>query len=874
MKGTIIKNLNDFKYFCNDNYKQAVEINFKNTLAVILDSKFTEFKDLNNYLQRFSDFNKDPDINGELHRKFLSRLEFNIVLLIRSSEDFKAIIRYWNNWNKNDFKIKFCKTIFRFRMNFENQKDFSLITDFEKNYANKFKSNLRYAFSTYKLGNFLKNLTENGWQIYEVDEGGRDFEFSSLNNLLLASIKNYQNKIVIDIKHGDDWRIPTYVSSLLTERFWVICNGKIVYPNSIENFGALLPAVFVTRENLALLQQPLSIELWQKVKNQDFDDTSFDDYKVFKPFLKICQKYLFEEFRENESASYTKLRNDAYNSSEFAGYVNTIPLLALLIFAMYDNSYRSDLLSRAKEENYYAQTTLAEEDFLLEKQGSQDYRKFERYNINKQNIDVKNLLVHDSSFSEEVELHSTVISEIFECVSIAEGLLQILENAALHAGGGMLSMRIYSREKQLTKEKYKKPEHIRYLNEEYSSNYFKLDGVSGTSYFLEVQVSDLSDKSIPVKFIDNYTSETYIKEAKDNSIERKERLEIKELIEKYKEEIDLGFFFKYRPEQLEVKRKFFNLSNKNFVFHYGLEIFKTLVTARKGIFAVSGYTDKYENFKELNKGVEVKKKELEEILAASVPLTYSKFKKALQDEIDNTTASVIKKITCNKDISGTTYKMLLPLNHNSIKNTISSSSEIEIALDDKRIKEITNICTVKVHDMLEDLNIKIERENRNQKHKSDIELKRKTIENISNDLEKRYDGNQLLCLNFHNDKGIQHFEEVIKGCVLFVLNKLTKENLSDDSILPVALVNLTRFQLIEAARILSIFYSNNAIAGKDNLKKFQFYLKSSDSKGLIFAGNNLEEVTERLLKTAMANGAMNNDLAVVEQLLRRMMING
>ena len=532
MESKTIKSFKEFNIFCGERYNEALQKNFKNisTIYAIMDSSFCEFDDLNDFLSDYQQYNGEDDPGGELHKRFLSRVRLVINIAIAAKDDYEQIKLYWTDWESKIFKINItlCQCIFRFTINFYTQNDFNLITHFENNYSDTFVGNLKYAF----YAEHLEGLKKSGWLGFNHDEANKEFAFSGLSMLLLKCKKRSiinNVKIYINIKRCDERHIPTYVSSLINEQFWIICNGKIVLPNNIENFGALPPAVFVTQENLSLLQQPLSLQLWGKVKQQDFNDDNLGKYRELKPYLKICHKYLFEEFSDNVSQSYTKLRRMAYDSERFEKYVESIPFLALLIFAMYDNSYRSNLLSYAKSKSYYNAAQLDETDFLLERQGEQDYSRYKTYSNMRDCVDVKNLLDHAEDYA-NTKLHSTVISEIFECVSIAEGVLQILENAALHAGGGLFSMRIFSRATQLTTGKDKKQDHIKYLNQEYSQEYFELDGVKGTSYFLEVQISDLSNMSIPEKFVKYYTSASYCNDKDIGEEEKEERDKVSKLI--------------------------------------------------------------------------------------------------------------------------------------------------------------------------------------------------------------------------------------------------------------------------------------------------------------------------------------------------------
>lgn len=802
MTHLIIENYNEFVKFCNKNYETSKKSNFREEFEIELSSEFSDFKNLLDYLDRFKKFRNDT----VLHKMFLDKISFKI---------FGKSLKFFN-WGV----------------------------------------------------------------VIEIDFFKQPFNYIELSNLLLLCAKSlHVNKNInfrIDIRgirKDDYWDISTYVSSLVLKyksNLVVRCEerGEFKKVASKVQYGFLPPAVFVTTENLHLLQQPLSSEMWKQIigygDGKKFGEgEEFNPFnKEFKPYFEICYKYLFGKSNENISGVYQEIREMAYKSAEFANFVETIPFLALLIFAMYDNSYRKDLLSDAKGEEYYNTKKLNKSDFLLEEQGVQNYSRYEIYKVKRNDIDVKNLLNQAvDGDNNKSKLHSTVISEIFECVSIAEGLLQILENAALHAGGGLFSMRIYSRAKQLTTENYKKEAHVKYLNKEYSPEYFELDEIKRTSYFLEVQISDMSDKSIPKKFVKNYTDKADEACDEDN--------EIKELITKWSDakKINLQYFFEPNGEQIEIKKEFFQKNNKNIVFHYGLEIFKTLVTARKGVFAVCGYGDTYQNFWNIYFEIEEKKRKLIGELKESFSGISEESHSKLENRIVEKKNLVVNNITQNKSISGTTYRILLPLNHKSKTGSVAFADEVEISVDDTKCVDENEICYIAT---IKDLNKLIFSDLKD----IDINSKRKRILAFSSEINNKYskDKINLLCLNF--DKDYVYFEEKVKGCVLFALNKVDKklneQKSVDNVILPIAFVNLTPFQLIEAARILAIFYSNNDVARKSSFEHLQFYLKSIGGEDLVFAGNNIQEVRERLLKTAMANGTMNNDLTVIDQLLGRM----
>ncbi len=760
---------------------------------------------------------------------------------------------------------------------------------------------------------FLRKVS---FDIYLNDVSGTDFGL--LPVVLVFCCKNIgrcKNFVVnIQVKDNKDvQRLMSYVAMVIEKDLVIKINGNQVYKRR-DNFGDLPPALFVTKDILPLLQLPLNGSIWnaitESVRNnveyaRDVGETKkmfwpdiythvknvegpVKDFELLLPYLKVCKRYLFDEFSKIASVHYTSLRVAAYTSESFLQYVKSIPFLALLIFALYDGNYRQGLLLEAKK--YYdvdksRNSILPIEDLLLQYQGRQRYEKYEEYYKNKERADIKNLLDYyceDDSSSDSCEvmpttLSQTVVAEIFESISIAEGLLQIIENAVYHADGGLISLRVFSRAKGLKTGIDKKSDHVEYLDRKYDSAYFQMDEIAGTNYFLEVKISDLSDKSIPQKF-------------KSNSLNVEER---------NKSKINLKYFFEPSSAHLKLKKKFFK-SNKNLVFHYGLEIFRTILTSRKGVFAVCGYGEEYNNLNSIYK--DLRDKQLTEL---------NKFGNVFSKEVIESTAEGIKKsieeriietsqrITENKDIGGTSYNILLPLNHVSQGENVLSN-EVMVRTDFQLVDkcEVRKITYEEIIRAIRKKDPKSGAKNNSNNSISDIGKKNRHIIDIAEKLKEcapigkaklepeqlRFDliSNpppqpakmqtaevyakqiKLLCVDMLNAG--RYFEEIIKGVVLYALDSSDKA----ENVLPIAIINLTRFQLIETARILAIYYSNNAIAEKPEFNAIQIYLKSVDAKDLIFSGNNMKEVRSNLVKMAMSNGSLGDELGVIEKILSGM----
>lgn len=814
----------DFINFCKRNYRSDGKYSDE-TFVCEIDDKFIHFSEIDIYLRKFEQADKGDDLisKNNAHSRFLSKIVFEINVNKVSGTDFGIL----------PIVLVFC----------------------------------------------CKNLK-------------RCHSF----------VVNIQAKDNKDIQ-----RLMSYVTSVIDKKLSVKINGNLVYKKR-NNFGDLPPALFVTKDILKLLQLPLNICIWNAITEIIQDNAIINignaseskkmfwscveetvkcsggdlkDFHILLPYLKVCKRFLFDEFSEIGSVQYTSLRVAAYTSEDFLQYVKSVPFLALLIFALYDGNYRQNLLWKAKK--YYNDERPSIEDLLLQSQGRQEFEKYDEYDKNKEKDDIKNLLDFYGEESDFViagkvastKLSQTVIAEIFESISIAEGLLQIIENAVYHADGGLLSLRVYSRAKGLKTGSDKKVDHVEYLDRKYDSSYFQIDKIAGTDYFLEVKISDLSNKSIPQNF-------------KSNPLIYDER---------NKSKITLQYFFAPNSAHLKLKKKFFNV-NENLVFHYGLEIFRTILTSRKGIFAVCGYGDEYNNLDTIYE--RLLNKQLMDL--SNLDTVFSKevidgTSKRVKRSIEECIAKTSKNITENKNIGGTSYNILLPLNHvsqgeNVLSNEVMVQTDFEL-VDKCEVRTVTYNEIKRVAEKKESkksvrnansINATVEKKNKRivaiakklkeyapigeavpEPEQLQIYLspdnKLKLAQTQTDQTAQKVKEIKLLCVDLLNAGN--YFEEIIKGVILYALNVGDMT----DNVLPIAIINLTRFQLIETARILAIYYSNNAIAEKIEFNKIQFYLKSVEAKDLIFSGNTLHEVRSNLVKMAMSNGSLGDELGVIEKIM-------
>lgn len=405
------------------------------------------------------------------------------------------------------------------------------------------------------------------------------------------------------------------------------------------------------------------------------------------------------------------------------------------------------------------------------------------------------------AYIKNLKAHDDIISELFEAATISEGLLQLIENSVVHANGGLLSVHI----RDMYDEDDKK-----YLKSIEYADYFANNKISD-DFYLEIELSDISQRDMKNKFIDNIEK-------------RSDEIEIKMWYEHYKTVFDHAHPFElfYAPNRIEnaeeAWRKYYNIS-KNQVHHYGLQIFESIVTSKDGLFTVRGHKYYYNN-----KG------------------------------------NYIQNI--DQYISGTSYRILLPLSHmhtegKKIVNDSAFEKMMEYSQIKKYYKEESNLICSALFGIKELNKINYDRP------------KEEIIEAISHKIEKiSLTSNYLLIINCNGLDNLVNcrIELLIKGLLLFLFNLIEGHS---ELIPPVAIVNMTSHHLLEASRIIALFYNKQGEA-TEKFRKIQIYLKGKEvGEEIIFAGDNLNQNAWRMRKIAMTRGIMFDYWAVAQILMRR-----
>lgn len=740
------------------------------------------------------------------------------------------------------------------------------------------------------------------------------FDLPFFSEILLWSyeLSEYYEFIILDFSVSEQVKrqLQPYLAAIWATNIHVAYNGNL-FLGDISSVGKLPPALFIPKEDyqtLRFLQLPLNEDIWNQVRDCDdsvITSTTFDPHSLprkFWSYLRMCQKFLFDKFENNDSIEYRKLRTSVFNSEPFFNnYVKRIPFLALCVFALYDRFYRDELLRNYKTvlENatHKKQVSLAREDLIPSLQKNQARSRFDLYEQNKHELDIKNLVQSDAP----IIIHKTIEAEIFEALSISEGLLQIIENAVRHANGCLFSMRIYSRAIGIHTGESLKPDHISYLDDTYLPDYFRY---VKANFFLEVFISDWSDASIPQKFLSNLDNA----ERNSNKIQY---TQVPELLEN-RALIDMKYFFEPSREQLKLKQKFYE-SPLNLVCHYGLDSFNSLLMARNGVFLVQGHKQGYDNLNRIfSKFLNEDKKIIQEMNSDVYGALRSFDKRITLNDDDLNEIIHTKQVAMQKKVEamqkyrsllGTFYQILLPLNHMYISSVSSGNNEIipeekiELLCHEKR--KIRLVC-VNVDSLIGELrnDQTTEMSRYSDKQQLVIDIYKticNTIRNQSDDVESpvQHDGGDdffpsdycCFCFDFDSDSCNatslinMYYEVLVKAILLYAMKaeESAKENSRSTPFFPVALINISPFHMIEATRILTVHYDKGNLdsarthsSSENRFKKIPIYLKSTEvGKEVVFEGDNLDEVVERIVRNAMTNGTMYSELQTIIEILTK-----
>lgn len=357
-------------------------------------------------------------------------------------------------------------------------------------------------------------------------------------------------------------------------------SSQSFYVGGLKGLKRLMPVFSINKNNLQLLRTEIDRKVWEKIKNSENAKTDVFESAVYR----LCWRLLFSEVG-NGNKALSILRKEAFENEKFFALIEGMPMIALLVFAMLDYSFREDAVEHYKEEvkrqTNKTKVTLRKEDFLYEKQAEQNRENFiANRKSATENYDSKTIWT-----VEKESIHPFVVKEMYEAVTISEGILQLSENIVYHAGQGMdngtgllgIYIRNFEKDKAVFEKKY--PEYIVSCQQ----------GEINSKYHLELLIGDLSGTNIPQKFMDN--NRGFIEENREEIVRRIKALGGEE---KIPQEVSLRSFFTPDETESTFWTAFFSFPDKA-INHYGLQIFDSIISTKGGVFEVESGKYRYCN---------------------------------------------------------------------------------------------------------------------------------------------------------------------------------------------------------------------------------------------------------------------------------------
>lgn len=413
------------------------------------------------------------------------------------------------------------------------------------------------------------------------------------------------------VQKGDYYRFLNFL--LIQKRIEGLSN-KIFINNEVQklefrentrdelniDIGKIFPAMTINCETYKILQTPINEALWEKIQN---GNSIHSGSQLLDMLIQLCRRYLF--ICPGESKLYRSIRCNTFRLPDFYKLIDGIPIFTLVLFSEVDFYSRRDMLAELRK-RITGKITLKE--LLDDYQEEQSYEKYQAHvALMKEGINNKSLLLHRNDVEDEkydeickaiddtadlreknkltnklhknYGLHPQVVAEMYEAISISEGLFQLMDNIVMHAGCGILSIRMHDVSSNT-------PLMNRYPV--YFSRYNSLmeddcrEPLINAKYYLEVRIGDISGTNVSDKFREN-------NQEFGNSLLGSEKTVY--------ENFDLSAFFNPLEKEKVIWDKFYSQS-RNIVNHYGLQIFDSILHSKEGYFQVISGHQQYQNIHE------------------------------------------------------------------------------------------------------------------------------------------------------------------------------------------------------------------------------------------------------------------------------------
>jgi len=460
--------------------------------------------------------------------------------------------------------------------------------------------------------------------------------------------------------------------------------------------------------------------------------------------------------------------------------------------------------------------------------------------IDSRNINVLDVQLH--KVIDTIKLSQEILSEVFEATSIAEGLLQIIENGILYAkptslneSNCLFSMKVY---------KFNDEDDVSYLENEYEIYLSEKN-----KFYLEMILSDYSEATFASKFISN--------------MKQRNNEDFQSLYYDHKNVIDnlvVKSFFSPTIKEEKMWDDYYKISN-NQIHHYGLQIFSTIINSRKGVFKVINQNDSFSpqnevGYKtivnEINNNIDLQY-DFYQKMVKSLNIDSSKeIREYMDDFIELHKNVLFDRIIDNDTVffPGTSYHILLPLNRvivedNNVGNSILSKNNSYVIND--------NVLEYKISQINEEISEIFNNQTNLSKEEIITELA-----SIINSFPS-FSSSKTLCIYF--DESLKYdLEILVKTLLLCFYDKINK---SEENFILI-ITGLSTHQLLESVRIFALFLNKN----KNKNMNLQIFLKGKRvGEEVILIGNDVDLSAQYLRKTSMMRGMMSEIVDIVEQLL-------
>ena len=333
----------------------------------------------------------------------------------------------------------------------------------------------------------------------------------------------------------------------------------------------MMPLMVINKDSYDYLRKNINRTIWNSIKSFNNEKR---DYSYQYMIQGLLNNLLFQQ--SDFSKVLYELRKELFESDSFLELIEGLPIISIIIFGMFDYAYRDEALEEykreIKEQTKVKKVKLLKHDFLYEKQNEQKYLRYKSHRkICDKKYDNKTLWEN----YDKKTVHPFVVKELFEAVSITEGVLQLLENIILHADKfsnkkiGVLSVYMRNKEKDISLLKGKYDE---YREKFSNSNKEK-------KYYFEICITDLSGTNIPFQF--NKNNKEYLL-TKFNMSDM---------------DISLEDFFDPSKQKRLFWQGFYDDSERA-IKHYGLQIFNSIINSRNGLFIVESGDYSFCNLKD------------------------------------------------------------------------------------------------------------------------------------------------------------------------------------------------------------------------------------------------------------------------------------